>query len=130
MHVSLIKNRKEKNEKLSELDARATDVQMLKFGQIIDLEKLERMGINRGADELREKLQKEDMKRQRDLEQWDSRINKLKEELTDVTRKNTYLLETLVSLTESKQQLEDSLNSSQSAVVCISSASYLKCKQF
>ncbi|KAJ3417018.1 Cilia- and flagella-associated protein 44 [Chytridiales sp. JEL 0842] len=117
MHVALVKNRKEKQEKLTELESRATDVQMLKFGQIIDLEKLERMGINRGADELREKLQKEDNRRQKELEQWDSKINSLKEDLTEVTKNNTYLLETLVTLTETKRQLEDNLNQSQSAVM-------------
>jgi alpha-amylase/alpha-mannosidase (GH57 family) len=71
MHVALIKSRKEKQQKLSELEARARDVQLLKFGQIIDLEKLERLGINRNADELREKIQKEDQKRLHELEEWD-----------------------------------------------------------
>lgn len=41
---------------------------MLKFGHIIDLEKLERMGVNRNADELREKLAKEDAKRLKEVE--------------------------------------------------------------
>ncbi|KAJ3110144.1 Cilia- and flagella-associated protein 44 [Phlyctochytrium bullatum] len=68
MHVALVKSRKEKQLKLAELDMRATDVQMLKFGKIIDLEKLERMGVNKNADELREKLQKEDNKRSKEVE--------------------------------------------------------------
>jgi hypothetical protein len=56
---------------LAELEKRAYNVQMLKFGQIIDLEKLERMGINKAADELRDKLQKEDVKRSKELEKYD-----------------------------------------------------------
>ena len=71
MHVSLNKSRKEKQQKILELEARATDVQMLKFGQMIDLEKLERMGINRNADEIREKIQKEDNRRIKELQQWE-----------------------------------------------------------
>ncbi|KAI9208942.1 uncharacterized protein BJ171DRAFT_171848 [Polychytrium aggregatum] len=119
MHVSLHKSRKEKLFKLQELEARAHDVQMLKFGQTIDLEKLERMGVNRSADELREKLQKEDNIRSKELGDWDLRIGHLKETLTDVTKDNTTRLEHLVGLSESRQQLEDALNTSQSSVVCV-----------
>ncbi|KAJ3045333.1 Cilia- and flagella-associated protein 44 [Rhizophlyctis rosea] len=116
MHVNLIKSRKEKQFKLQELSSRATDVQMLKFGQIIDLEKLERMGVNRIADELRDKLAKEDVKRMRELGGWDEKINELKEELTELTRENTVRLERLVDLTEEKGRLEDALNESQGSV--------------
>ncbi|KAJ3102122.1 Cilia- and flagella-associated protein 44 [Phlyctochytrium planicorne] len=116
MHVSLIKSRKEKQLKLSELEMRATDVQMLKFGKIIDLEKLERMGVNKNADELREKLQKEDNKRSKEVEHFEGHLNKLKEDLTNITRENTNLLENIVQLTESRQGLEEALNSSQSSV--------------
>jgi hypothetical protein len=41
---------------LAELEKRAVDVQMLKFGRTVDLETLERVGTNKIADELREKL--------------------------------------------------------------------------
>ncbi|RKO93288.1 hypothetical protein BDK51DRAFT_14775, partial [Blyttiomyces helicus] len=116
MHVSLIKSKKEKQFKLLELEARAHDVQMLKFGQIIDLEKLERMGINKNADEMREKLQKEDIRRMRELQECEGKINIVKERLTEVTRENTDKLEKLVALTESKQRLEEALNSSQASV--------------
>ncbi|TPX71174.1 hypothetical protein SpCBS45565_g01378 [Spizellomyces sp. 'palustris'] len=113
MHVSLIKSRKEKQLKLQELEARATDVQMLKFGHIIDLEKLERMGVNKGADELREKLAKEDAKRLKEVEELEVQLNRLKEEITDVTRENTVRLESLVDLTDARQKLEEQLNTSQ-----------------
>lgn len=62
-HVNYNKSRKEKQAKLQELQDRARDVQMLKFGMIIDLEKLEKLGVNKVADELLEKAQKEDIKR-------------------------------------------------------------------
>ncbi|KAJ3162408.1 Cilia- and flagella-associated protein 44 [Geranomyces michiganensis] len=116
MHVSLIKSRKEKQAKLQELEARAVDVQMLKFGQIIDLEKLERMGVNKNADELREKLAKEDVKRLKEVEDLQSEVIKLKEQLTEVTKNNTTRLERLVDLTDTKQNLEESLNAAQLSV--------------
>ncbi|KAJ3069689.1 Cilia- and flagella-associated protein 44 [Podochytrium sp. JEL0797] len=116
MHVSLIKSRKEKTVKLTDLESRAVDVQMLKFGQTIDLEKLERMGINRNADELRDKLTKEDNKRVKELEGCDREIKRYKDTLTDMTRQNTMLLENLVNLTEAHHNLEEALNLSQSTV--------------
>ncbi|KAJ3086753.1 Cilia- and flagella-associated protein 44 [Quaeritorhiza haematococci] len=125
MHVSLNKNKKEKQQKLQELDERAYDVQMLKFGQVIDLERLERMGVNRNADELRERLQKEEYRHIKELEEWKVRngiifpankINKLKEQLTEVTKENTVRLEQLVDFTEEQQRLEDTLNLSQASV--------------
>jgi hypothetical protein len=69
MHVSLINSKKEKQSQLQEYEMRAHDVQMLKFGKVIDLEKLERMGVNKNADELREKIQKEDQRREKELEE-------------------------------------------------------------
>ncbi|KAI8820502.1 uncharacterized protein EV422DRAFT_496817 [Fimicolochytrium jonesii] len=122
MHVNLIKSRREKQAKLHELEARAVDVQMLKFGKIIDLEKLERMGFNKNADELREKLTKEDAKRMKELEELQLQINKLKVRLTEVTRENTLRLENLVDLTDTKQSLEEALNTAQSSVTAEYSA--------
>ncbi len=36
---------------------------MLKFGRLVDLEKLEKIGINKNAEDFREKIEKEDAKR-------------------------------------------------------------------
>ena len=56
-HVTLHKEQAGKAEKLRELDARARDVQLLKFGQVIDLERIESVGINKAAEELKVKSQ-------------------------------------------------------------------------
>ncbi len=68
-HVSLNKSKKEKELRVLELQAKARDVQMLKFGQIVDLDKLEKLGSNKAADDLKEKLQKEDYKRMKEIEE-------------------------------------------------------------
>jgi hypothetical protein len=44
---------------VSELEARAYDVQMLKFGQVIDLELLDKVSSSRGTEELKEELRKQ-----------------------------------------------------------------------
>ena len=41
---------------------------MLKFGQVIDLEKLERMSSTKGTDEIRERLAKEDRRQIEEME--------------------------------------------------------------
>lgn len=42
--------------KNSELEARAIDVQMLKFGQVVDLDALNTYTVNKSAEDLREKV--------------------------------------------------------------------------
>ena len=52
-HVQLQRTRKERQAKIVDLEKRAVEVQMLKFGQLIDLEALDRAGmVNKGAEEL------------------------------------------------------------------------------
>ena len=41
----------------------------------------------------------------------------MKDDLTEMTKKNTSLLERLVACTEERQNLEETLNASQSSVV-------------
>jgi hypothetical protein len=48
---------------LNALNTKAHEVQMLKFGRLVDLEKLEKIGINKNAEDFREKIEKEDAKR-------------------------------------------------------------------
>lgn len=70
-HVSFSKSKKEKEERVAELSEKANDVQMLKFGQIVDLEKLEKLGVNKAADELKEKLSRDDRQRLREVADMD-----------------------------------------------------------
>lgn len=44
---------------VAELEARAHDVQMLKFGQVIDLELLDKVSSSRGTEDLKEELKKQ-----------------------------------------------------------------------
>ncbi|KAI8897709.1 WD40-repeat-containing domain protein, partial [Globomyces pollinis-pini] len=115
-HVSFNKSKKEKQQKVADLTARARDVQMLKFGQIIDLEKLEKLGSNKTADELKEKIEKEDLRRIKEVAEMNKKIREHKSRLTDVIRKNSNNLENLVELQEKKNSLETSLNMSQTVV--------------
>lgn len=58
-HAALLRDKADKEARVAELEARAHDVQMLKFGQVIDLELLDRVSSSRGTEELREDLKKQ-----------------------------------------------------------------------
>jgi hypothetical protein len=44
---------------------------MLKFGRLVDLEKLENVTVNRTVEELKEKLRQEEVTAARDVAKWD-----------------------------------------------------------
>jgi hypothetical protein len=115
-HVGFIKSKKEKQANVVELTAKNREVQMLKFGQIVDLEKLERLGVNKAADELKEKIQKEDHKRLKEVAEYEKKIVLEKTKLMDVIKENTIHLEGLITLQKNKHTLEAALNQSQNSV--------------
>ena len=73
-HVTLHREQVVKQEKLRELDARLRDVQMLKFGQVIDLERIESVGVNKPAEELRERIKKIEATQQQALQTWHGKL--------------------------------------------------------
>eukprot|EP00163_Fabomonas_tropica_P003294 TRINITY_DN1277_c0_g1_i2.p1 TRINITY_DN1277_c0_g1~~TRINITY_DN1277_c0_g1_i2.p1 ORF type:complete len:1610 (+),score=529.40 TRINITY_DN1277_c0_g1_i2:771-5600(+) len=103
------KNQKAKIDKIQALTARVLDVQLLKFGQEVDLENLERLSVNRLGEEMKLQLQKEDQEREKNMAQWDARIKMAKVELANVTSTNTQLLNSLLTLSQQQQQLEGKL---------------------
>jgi hypothetical protein len=115
-HALLLKAKKAKELKLAEVKARCLDVQMLKFGQEIDLEVLERMSVNKTGD-LKEKLRRQEMKAARDLDAWQKRVQEASAELAEITNANTERLRRVAELTAQQQKLEQALNATQSKPV-------------
>lgn len=115
-HVTLLREQSVKSDKLRELDARARDVQMLKFGQVIDLERIERVGVNKSAEELRERILSVESAQQTTLSIWSSKLKRAKLELKDATEESTLALNAVASLFERQHALETSLNSKQAQV--------------
>lgn len=108
-HVQLRREAGAKEARLGELRARAHDVQMLKFGQIIDLELLDRIGASRGTEDLKEQLAKQEKQHVKELADWEARIAAKGDELLALTRQNTECLNTVSSLTKTQRGLEGSL---------------------
>ena len=115
-HVTLHREQAVKQEKLRELDARLRDVQMLKFGQVIDLERIESVGVNKVAEELEARIVTVERSQQAALAAWQDKLKKAKTELKDATDQSTTSLNTVAALFERQHALETSLNSKQAAV--------------
>jgi hypothetical protein len=79
---------------------------MLKFGKLVDLEKLEKMGVNRAADEFREKIQRLDKKHAEEMNQWDLKIRETKQAYLQVLSENTRLLENMTSIRDKVRNME------------------------
>ncbi|KAJ3375840.1 Cilia- and flagella-associated protein 44 [Allomyces arbusculus] len=115
-HVNLLALRKEKKSKLQELEGKCAEVQMLKFGRIVDLEKLERMGMNKAAEDLRQQLAAKEKQYTAKLEKWEKKIAALKKELTASIVTNTERLNTIYDLTQRKKRIESALDAEQESV--------------
>nr|A8J1V4.1 RecName: Full=Cilia- and flagella-associated protein 44 [Chlamydomonas reinhardtii] len=108
-HAALLRDKADKEARVAELEARAHDVQMLKFGQVIDLELLDRVSSSRGTEELREDLKKQELAYARELAEWDAKINARMDELVVLTRENTACLNAVSELTAAQRRLESGL---------------------
>ncbi|KAJ1620191.1 hypothetical protein T492DRAFT_847998 [Pavlovales sp. CCMP2436] len=117
---ALAKERKGKVARNAELEARAVDVQMLKFGQEVDLDALNSYTVNKSAEELREKVTMLDQKQQRALAQWEVRLKQAKADLIRATQQSTQALERVAQLLAAQAQLEGTLNKTQKAGSAIS----------
>lgn len=109
-HRVLLKELQLKREEIAVEKKKCEDVQMLKFGQIIDLNILEKVGADDGAGELRTKLQQLESSSVSRLSEWDARIAEGQDELARITEQNTRWLDKVAKLTRAQYDLEDVLN--------------------
>merc|ERR1712151_1228832 len=105
--------KKDKNQAMQhieDLQAKFQDIQMLKFGQTVDLDLIERSAPNKYVQELKEKVMEAEVEHRRKLAEWEKKIEKQKKELAKVTCDNTSLMEQIVSMGYSQMQLNAALN--------------------
>ncbi len=69
--MQLIKDRKLMEARITELQEKCDEMMRLKFGRIIDLEKLETVGVNRTVEELKEKLRLNEFTNADALQKWE-----------------------------------------------------------
>ncbi|WIA29897.1 hypothetical protein OEZ86_012366 [Tetradesmus obliquus] len=116
-HHQLQADKAAKQGHLAELSAKCRDVQMLKFGQVIDVALLDTIGVrNRAADELREALKQQLSTGTRELAEWDAKIAAKRRELLALSRENTTALNTVTELTRTQRELEAAVMAGRSAL--------------
>lgn len=122
-HVVLSKDQAVKRELLNDLEARAYDVQMLKFGQVINLEAIENAAVNKGAEELKERVRQLEAQQDRALQVWQNKLRQAKLEMKNATEASTNCLNSVANLFQKQHSLEAALNSRSNATVATSEES-------
>eukprot|EP00879_Flechtneria_rotunda_P013188 GHRR01013773.1.p1 GENE.GHRR01013773.1~~GHRR01013773.1.p1 ORF type:complete len:651 (+),score=294.03 GHRR01013773.1:456-2408(+) len=113
----LAADRAAKEAHLAELTGRCRDVQMLKFGQVIDVSLLDMIGVrNQGADELRKALKQQGHSSTAELTDWDARIAAKRRELLAMTRENTNTLNTVTGMARTQRSVEAAVMEGRSAL--------------
>jgi chromosome segregation ATPase len=95
---------------IEDLNSKFQDIQMLKFGQIVDLDLIEKSAPNKYVMELQEKVTQAEGDNRQGLAKWERKIEKSKQELARVTRENTSFMEQIVNMGYSQLQLDSALN--------------------
>lgn len=108
---------------IAKLNAKANEAMMLKFGRVVDLDRLEGLSVNHIVEELRSKLRSLEEKAGNDLALLSRNIDAEKQRLAQITRENTRRLNRENELITAKQKLEDNLNARQKSMVCINNIS-------
>ncbi|XP_064651335.1 cilia- and flagella-associated protein 44-like isoform X2 [Lineus longissimus] len=112
-HVQLIKDRKLFEKRIGEMEEQCNQMMLLKFGRIVDLEKLETVTVNRQLEELKEKLRQSETECAAEMVLWEEKIERRKDRITDLIRENTNRLEQLNMLLGEKKDYEGELDSRQ-----------------
>ena len=112
-HVTLIKDRKIFDAKISQMEEQTNEMMVAKFGRVVDLEKLETITVNRAIEELKEKLRMTEIQCSEELVEWDDKIKDKKIRITSLIRDNTNRLDQLCVLMNEQKQFEKSLDSRQ-----------------
>ncbi|KAL0481967.1 flagella-associated protein 44 [Acrasis kona] len=116
-HRQLVKEQKQKELEYQTWKDKVREVQLLKFGRVINLEELEKATVDMESEELKQILQQSEDDSHKELARWDQRLNEYKERLTKITNENTDLLKQLATLRREQQTLENELDASQKTMV-------------
>ncbi len=102
---------------VSELEAKVKEMMILKFGRVVDLEKLEGHSTNRIAEELQAKLKQLEQTQRGELVTLEGQIDRERQKLLKVTRENTQRLDRKYSFINAQRSLEHRLNNRQKNMV-------------
>ena len=107
----LQKDKKLRQKEIEVQESRCVELQMLKFGQIIDLESLDKIGDSKMVDDLNEKINAMETKFEREVHKFRRGLSAVQSKMLRTIQDNTAHLERLAQLTNQQQTLEKELNS-------------------
>lgn len=113
----LLRRRAKRQAEHNEWESKVNEVQLLKFGQRINLENLENVAVDRETEELKEHLRLEELKWERELSKFDEKLDALRQDSQQRIIENTALLKDLGSLRGQQHDLEHALAESTQKVV-------------
>ncbi|KAJ9448631.1 hypothetical protein DIPPA_70151 [Diplonema papillatum] len=116
-HSQLSKEKRATEAFVKEWEQKVYEVQLLKFGQRVDLESLEDVSVDRQTEELKEKLRQEEARWERAMRVQGQALKKMKELQQNVIARNSELLKELGELQQEQQFLEEQLNVSQTKIL-------------
>jgi len=114
-HQTMIREQTAREARAREHEARLNDVQMLKFGQMVDIEALDAVGVNRSAEEVRRRISATEAKQAEELKALRKTLAAAKADLKVATEQSTQRLNAVASLFERQQKLEADLNKGQAS---------------
>ena len=93
---------------------------MLKFGQIVDLEKLEVLSSNPVIEEKRQKLREMELQGAREMASVQGKIDQKKKERVKMVKENTLRLNRMHDLVSTMNRMEERLDARQRTMVSAS----------
>ncbi|KAL8190853.1 UNVERIFIED_CONTAM: hypothetical protein K2H54_062783 [Gekko kuhli] len=100
-------------QKEQRLEEKCSQLMMMKFGRIVDLEALQTLSVNTNLEELKMKMMEKEQFYATELKTWDARIYDLRQQLMMVTKENTNKLLQLNTFCTEKMRIETKLDALQ-----------------
>ena len=106
------------------MNEKVNEAMLLKFGQIVDLEKLEVLSSNPVIDEKRHLLREMEQQGSREMAVLDSKIEEKRKELVAMVRDNTLRLNRMHDLNTTMKAMEERLDIRQKSMVSSGSSAF------
>lgn len=108
--------KKELDKSVAEMKTKCDELQMLKFGALVDLEALESQGVNLVGQELRSELTKLEAQASRTVKAWNEKVFAAKLERTNAIKANTDSIKNVTGLASEQNTLAAALTEAQDEV--------------
>ncbi|KAH7291709.1 hypothetical protein KP509_29G029600 [Ceratopteris richardii] len=108
-HITLVRERKSRESKIEDLEQRVIDVQMLKFGQMIDLEVLDTMNAKKDNEELRLQLRTQEAQNAAEVSKWNRLIDNSIDQIARAMKEHAACLHVTADLQESIRLLNKNM---------------------